>query len=224
MNQTAHKQLAEVLPPEFMHGQYESTPAMRNAFMTVIASYNTAERPWPGPQKSVSDWYVLANGKAVGVMRARGRLTFPVVSYTAETDNPPLSVESVTLHFTSARHQNLHDVLVDFGFGFQVSSDHLVGFDYRHPSKPVSVTLTPIYEDEEGKSLSPGDFEYACLKPDGSAYGPADYTPTEWNYISESDVDEEEALRRDLRVLIHTRPGRILSVEQITQAINKEGA
>lgn len=220
MNQTAAKQLAEVLPPEFMQGQYESTPAMRNAFMTVIGTYHASERPWPGPQKSVSDWYALANGKAVGVIRGRGRLSFPVVSYTPpEMVVPAFATEAVILRFASDLHQKLHDVLLDFDFGFQVNADYVVGFEYRHPSKPVSVLLTPIDEDEEGKSLSPGGFEYACLKPDGSAYGPNDYTPTEWGYISENDVDEDEALRRDLRVLITIRPAHILSAEQITQAI-----
>jgi hypothetical protein len=201
-DQTERKRLADVLPPEFLAGGYEATPAMRHASMDVIGVHHTSERPWPGPQKSVSEWYALANGKAVGVMRKGERLSLPVVSYNEPPARPTVPI---LLQFTSVLHQKLHDVLGDFGFDFQVSSsNYMVGFEYRHPDKRVTVVLA-VEDDELG---------YVCCKPDQTAYAAQDYNRPEWHYISATGISEEERLRRDLHVLIKVRPAHLLRVPQ----------
>lgn len=190
--------LADVLPPEFMNGAYEESPAMPYAFMPVLAKYHKDQRPWPGTQRFVSVWFVLANGKAVG-WNENPRLgwSFPVISYR----NPDEPVtESQVLRFVNTHHQRYHRVLIKFGFSFSVSSELLVGFDYRHPEKPVNVMLKPV----------DGDLEYACLNADGTTvYGKGDYSAGEWSWISDQGADDTEALTRELHVLINVRPARM---------------
>lgn len=83
---------------------------------------------------------------------------------------------------------SLHQLLVESGFSFEVASDLVVGLEYKHPSKPISVLLKEV----------DGELEYVCLKPDGSAYEESDYTDSEADWINDAP-DEVERLRRELK-------------------------
>lgn len=196
MSEASQKRLADVLPPEFLEGQFENCPAMRHAFVDVLETHDGRNGlPWPGSQKYVSRWYVLANGKAVGFNDNPSRgWSFPVINYQEPMREPTLHI---ILRFTSPLHLKLHRVLIDHGFGFTVAADYLVGFEYHNEVKSVGVLLTPV----------DNDMEYGCLKPDGrEVYSEDDYSRVEWTWISEPQIDIEEALRRELHILLHVRP------------------
>lgn len=190
------KRLVDVLPPEFTQGAYEDSPAMPWAFMDVIAEYHD-DPPWPGTHRYVHAWYVLANGKAVGWNENPKRgWSFPVVNYQDPKEPKPESTVSIVLRFRNALHGAYHHVLTQNGFTFTVSSDLLIGFDYRHPNTAIGVVLTPVDDD----------LEYACLKPDGvGVYTKDDYSADEWGWVEDSS-DDVERLMRDLFILITTRP------------------
>src|SRR5882672_10504465 len=193
MNQTSRKRLADVLPPEFLQGEFESCPAMRHAFMDVIAVHE-GDLPWPSHHKYVSRWYVLLNGKAVGFNENPSRgWSFPVIKYQEPIADTTLSV---TLRFHSILHLKLHQVLVSYQFRFTIHGDK-VGFEYHHADKGIGVLLTPVDDD----------LEYGCLKPDGrEVYSHDDYNKLEWEWLSEPHLPVEEALRRELHILVMVRP------------------
>jgi hypothetical protein len=61
------KTLIESMPREF--GQnYHDTPAYKFRYVEVVREFGCGgeDKPWPGPQKNVHYWVLLANGKAVG--------------------------------------------------------------------------------------------------------------------------------------------------------------
>ena len=59
--------LADVLPHEFLGGEYDHTRAFRLREKEVVAKrHATYQRPWPGREKHVSVWFELASGHAVG--------------------------------------------------------------------------------------------------------------------------------------------------------------
>ena len=193
------KRLVDVLPKEFMNGQHEDGPAMPYAFMDVVAEYR-GDRPWPGQHKYVKSWFALANGKAVGWNENPSRgWSFPVISY--EEPKPERTVtDPLVLRFQSLLHGAFHRVLIEHGFGFGVSSDLLIGFEYRHPNTGISVVLTPVDDD----------LEYGVGKPDGvHVYTKEDYSADEWAWM-ESGVDDVERLQRDLFILILTRPATMV--------------
>lgn len=72
------KALRDFLPNEAL-----DFPAIRKmADVAVVEEYGFGAKPgrWPGPQKNVSSWCVLANGKAVGWNENPGTgWSFPVV-------------------------------------------------------------------------------------------------------------------------------------------------
>ena len=191
------KRLVDVLPPEFMNGQYEDSPAMPLAFMDVIAVHRSSELAWPGSHRNVNSWYVLLNGKAVGWNENPTRgWSFPVINYQEAQQEP--TTDPLSLRFRSALHRSFHLVLVKYGFSFVVSSDLMISFDYRHPSG-ISVVLTPVDDD----------LEYAVLKADGArAFGKQDYSEDEWAWV-ESSPDDVERMARDLFILITTRPEKM---------------
>jgi hypothetical protein len=81
------KTLAEVLPPEFTQGEYHDTPAYRLRDVGVVTVYGHygKGRPWkgwPGRQRNVFLWVVLANGNAVGFNEGVRGWGFPVIKYT----------------------------------------------------------------------------------------------------------------------------------------------
>ena len=86
------KRLWEVLPTQFMRGQFEYCTAMPHAFMEVLETCRAPERPWPGRHRYVSVWYVLSNGKAVGFNEnpVRG-WSFPVITYPPYQRTGPLA-------------------------------------------------------------------------------------------------------------------------------------
>jgi hypothetical protein len=69
--------LAESAPREFTAGEYNDTAAYqyRNVEVVSVHDFN-----WPGTQKNVHKWWILANGKKVGWNEnpARG-WSFPVL-------------------------------------------------------------------------------------------------------------------------------------------------
>jgi len=78
------KTLKDVLPTEFMGGEYVNDKARKHADVQVTAThdpYNGGLR-WPGSHKNVVIWYELANGKAVGWNENMSRgWSFPVITY-----------------------------------------------------------------------------------------------------------------------------------------------
>ena len=195
------KRLVDVLPPEFMNGEYEDSPAMPFAFMDVVAEYRD-DRPWPGNHRYVKTWFVLANGKAVGWNENPSRgWSFPVINYQEPRREP--TTEPLALRFRSVLHGAFHLVLIKQGFSFVISSKLMIGFDYKHPETGISVVLTPVDDD----------LEYAVLKPDGvGVYTKGDYTSEEWVWMESSDGDVER-LERDLFILINTRPAKMFFPE-----------
>ena len=177
-----------------MDGQYEDSPAMPFAMMDVVAEYR-GNRPWPGNHRYVKDWFTLANGKAVGWNENPSRgWSFPVISYQEPQEE--LSTDFIKLRFRSVLHRAFHLLLIKHGFSFVVSSDLLIGFDYRHPRTGISVVLTPVDDD----------LEYGAGKPDGvHVYTKEDYSTDEWEWMEET-ADDVERLGRDLFILILTRP------------------
>lgn len=70
LTEVAPKEFADDFYPAFTkHGNVEVVETVRN-------------RPWPGREKNVKVWWVLANGKAVGFNEnlVTG-WTFPVITY-----------------------------------------------------------------------------------------------------------------------------------------------
>ena len=78
------KTLRDVAPRELTL-EYTSTRAFKMRDVTVVREYSSLEpgyKPWPGKERNVHVWWVLANGKAVGWNEnpARG-WGFPVIAY-----------------------------------------------------------------------------------------------------------------------------------------------
>lgn len=73
------KWLQDVLPKEFLWGEYDESPAMKHRHALVTVKHDSGAG-WPGTHKNVCVWYELANGYAVGWNEnpARG-WSFPVV-------------------------------------------------------------------------------------------------------------------------------------------------
>lgn len=74
--------LKDVLPHEFMMGEYDDLLAYHYRYIDVIKKFDGRDNPWPGTHKNVMVWYQLANGSAVGWNEnlARG-WTFPTITY-----------------------------------------------------------------------------------------------------------------------------------------------
>lgn len=74
--------LKDVLPYEFMRGEYNNCKVMKFADIEVIQEHKSFENPWIGTHKNVHFWYVLENGYAVGFNENPSRgWSFPVVKY-----------------------------------------------------------------------------------------------------------------------------------------------
>lgn len=58
--------LKDVMPAEFMSGEYVNTPARQFADCKVLAKHETHVTSWPGKHRHVSFWCVLEGGVAVG--------------------------------------------------------------------------------------------------------------------------------------------------------------
>lgn len=185
-----NQRLVDVLPPEFLSGEYENTPAMKYAFTEVIASYHSQDVPWPGEHRYVAIWHVLANNKAVGWNEnPRRGWSFPVIKHR---EAPP---DYALMHFANTLHRNCFKVLMSYGFDPVVTDDLVVGHLFSHPEKPVKVVL----------KIVDGDMEYYCLKPNGETYDEMAYTSDEMEWIT-STADASESLSRELNILIRVRP------------------
>ena len=187
------KRLVDVLPPEFLEGAYENTPAMKYAFIEVLASYHSQDRPWPGEHRHISMWHILANGKAVGWNENPRRWSFPVMR------SPEARPEYTRMRFDNALHRDCFRVLTNHEFIPRVTNDLIVGHEFSHPMKPVRVVL----------KIVDGDLEYCCLKPTGETYDEMAYTIDEWNWITNS-TDVSESLHRELNILLHVRPDTMI--------------
>lgn len=91
------KTLAWFLPHEFLcGGEYIETAAYKLRDVAVNVVYASRIKRWPGPQKNVSVWYALANGKAVG-WNENPRLgwTFPVIPYNDPLLSGPILTDEV---------------------------------------------------------------------------------------------------------------------------------
>ena len=76
------KTLKDCLPWEAMGCEYFGERFQDFADVKVIEEVDGCERRWPGTHKNVMNWYILANGKAVGWNEnpARG-WSFPFIPY-----------------------------------------------------------------------------------------------------------------------------------------------
>ena len=84
--------LKQLLPPSFLDGRYDDTPAFALRDAQVIGVRRTDPpcdttselyAPWPGPQRHVRAWFILKGGKAVGIDEDQeAGPSFPVVDYT----------------------------------------------------------------------------------------------------------------------------------------------
>lgn len=78
--------LKDVLPIEFLNGEYDDTEAysLKDIVVKNVYSCNRNEfdyRPWCGPQKNVNLWVRLENGKIVGFNQNMSRgWSFPVLN------------------------------------------------------------------------------------------------------------------------------------------------
>lgn len=76
------KQLKDVVPEEFMGCEFTDTPARKLTEVEVIGEYGfgAENKAWPGQHKNVHNWWLLANGKAVGWNENPSRgWSFPVI-------------------------------------------------------------------------------------------------------------------------------------------------
>jgi hypothetical protein len=74
--------LKDVLPYEFMRGEFDNCKAMKFADIKVVQEYESYKKSWIGNHKYVHFWYVLENGYAVGFNENPSRgWSFPVVKY-----------------------------------------------------------------------------------------------------------------------------------------------
>jgi hypothetical protein len=75
-------QLREVLPPEFLSGEYDDTRAFKMRDVFAIRTVDAREQPWPGSHKFVNYWYPLTNGYAVGWNENPQKgWSFPVIKF-----------------------------------------------------------------------------------------------------------------------------------------------
>lgn len=73
--------LREVLPHEFMI-EYTDTRAYKLRDVEVVAEHDGSAKRWPGRERNVLNWYVLASGHAVGWNENPSRgWSFPVIRY-----------------------------------------------------------------------------------------------------------------------------------------------
>ena len=108
--------LKDVLPAEFT--QDHETPAFRHRDVAVMATYSTLWRPdgtrdwkpWPGKHRNVQNWYVLANGRAVGWNEGPQGWSFPVIRYRqAECARFPAAVSGRAQSRCRHRYSNQAD-------------------------------------------------------------------------------------------------------------------
>lgn len=71
--------LKDVLPREFLV-EFSDTPAFKLKDVEVVEEHTCCSKKWPGAQRHVMNWFVLANGKAVGWNENPSRgWSFPVI-------------------------------------------------------------------------------------------------------------------------------------------------
>ena len=73
------KTLGDVLPKEFLSGEYDDTKAFSLRDEIVVAEYDSWNHPWIGKERNVHSWYLLENRWVVGWNENPGRgWSFPV--------------------------------------------------------------------------------------------------------------------------------------------------
>lgn len=89
--------LRDVLPPDFTEDRFGSTEAWelrdtRVAMMKLTtgapcSSHSELFAAWPGDHQHVDKWYILSDGKAVGINDdPQNGLSFPVTVYDGAAD------------------------------------------------------------------------------------------------------------------------------------------
>ena len=94
------KKLFEVLPNEFMGGEYEGTPAHKLRNTEVKYCFDGTVLPWPGRHKNVYFWCLLIGNKLVGFNENPSHgWSFPVMN------NPGTSMTQITQEITNRLRQ-----------------------------------------------------------------------------------------------------------------------
>jgi len=77
--------LKDVLPYEFMRGEYTDTRAYQFRDVEVVKEHRLCSAKWPGQHKHVCSWYELANGYAVGWNENPSKgWSFPVIKFSSQ--------------------------------------------------------------------------------------------------------------------------------------------
>lgn len=109
--------------------------------------------------------------------------------------------ETLVVRFENDHHKNLHQVLLDAGFIFQVTGDLQIGRHYANPKKSIEVTLED--GDEEAPWLE------CKVSVRGHILTDKDYSKVEWDWMTAGPDTADNAiemLRRELHILINIRP------------------
>jgi hypothetical protein len=115
-------------------------------------------------------------------------------------------VDKITVVFADQSHHRLHQVLMAFGFSFEITPpDYKAGLLYRHPSKQLEVELS-ISEDEYRAVTHDLKKELGERIPTEESY-----TAFEWEWMDDA-TDEAEYLRRELHILVHVRPHSLTQI------------
>lgn len=125
--------------------------------------------------------------------------------------------ETLVVQFENEHHRNLHRVLTDAGFLFQVNANLHVGRLYIHPKKPIKITL-----EEDGGDGEEGGEEWLDCKVEyqGNIQVAEKYSVAEWKWITavpNTPEGEVIMLERELHILLNVRP-RVMTLAQIETA------
>jgi hypothetical protein len=107
----------------------------------------------------------------------------------------------INVTFINPMHLKLHDILLQYGFTFQISSSFKVGTVYTEPKKNPIVDLKYVEDEEDNKRYG---FDIIVSKGTHT-FTTADYTEVEWTWLTEVN-DDEIMLERELHIQCKVRP------------------
>jgi len=83
------KTLKDVLPHEFLRGEYHTSRAYKLKDVEVLAEHEGYLVRWPGREKNVHFWWTLKDGRRVGWNESPARgWSFPVLGRTMTPPHP----------------------------------------------------------------------------------------------------------------------------------------